>query len=113
MTPGRYHLELVSAADELAFTVPLDAQGSLNTDEDLAFTARWANANYSGTLVLEGPPHHALHWDPDEVDWEPYLTDLFTVPIRPQSIITVWLGNLPSCPRRQFRVNCLALVKEP
>lgn len=116
MQPGHYRLELEeigTRANKLFFTVPLDEGGRLDTESDLPYAARWDGHEYAGTLVLEGPWHHELHWDPDVVRYEPYLTDLFTAPITAGAIITVWEGNLPSCVRRLFRVIRLARAVTP
>lgn len=124
MTPGHYLLELrrvitsfaVEARDRLTLAAPLTSAGQIDTDEDLRFRALWDGYEYGGDLVLSALPLpgddlvHELHWDAGAVHYEPHLIDLFTVPVVPGQIVTVWEGNLLSCPRRQFRLHRLELV---
>lgn len=122
MTPGHYHLELHrvgagdAACDQLALAAPLTSAGQIDTEEDLPFRAFWDGYAYSGELVLTASGNdrvNELHWDSVAVHYEPYLIDLLTVPVVLGQIVTVWEGNLRSCPRRQFRLHRLDLVTPP
>lgn len=119
VTPGQYRLELHRVGtrsgphDRLTLTAPLTSTGQIDTDDDLRFQALWDGYEYDGDLVLvsSSDDHvHELHWDTDAVHYEPHLIDLFTVPVVPGQIVTVWEGNLRSCPKRQFKLHQLDLV---